>query len=357
MRAIHCLGDTKKTKLYKVCLVAALYFLPFGANAGAFNYFWGLSGMPAPKITSTVPTEDNPQSTVTYTPPTGGYPGVVVGAQCSGTVTSAGRKSSTYWLEYLGSGTSDTGLSWEMLFSQVGSLLASKPSTEWGGRPGFMIMVASQQSGQTISPQTCRSVGSEYHSVGLPPSSTLTGTLKLKRDELFSGIHTIKIPFYNAVEEHFTDGSAGNLYLKAAAYTQKSTPVFATIILDVKVRCNVNIKSMTISHGVVGNREREHKAISRDQATLSCENGSATATISVRGSIPVSGSASNITKCGGFTCELKLNIGDSIDVVTKQIFINKGKRVSIVPTSTLHIPENAPVGSFDGAGVINIIFD
>ncbi|MGX5835977.1 hypothetical protein ACWIJ6_17805 [Aeromonas piscicola] len=359
MRAIYCLGDTKETKLYKVCFVAALCFLPLGANAnGAFNYFWSLNGMPPPQVTSSIPTEGYPQSDLIYTPPTGTFSGFVIASQCSGTVTTQNTtKSYTYWLEYPSSGKSDTGLSWDMSFSKVGDLQGPSPSIEWGGRPGFMVMVASQQPDAKANGQTCLSVGSESSSVSLPKPAPLTGTLKLKRDELFSGIHTIKVDLYNAVEEHYKDGSVGNLYLKAAAFTALSTPTTATIILDVKIRCDVSIKSMTISHGVVGNREREHKAISRDQATLSCENGSATATISIKGSIPVSGSASNVTKCGDFTCELKLNVGDSVDVVTKQIFINKGSQVSIIPTSTLHIPENAPVGSFDGAGVINIIFD
>lgn len=347
--------------IFTRALIVLIFLVPAHSAIakGAYNYFWSLSGMPPAHITSTTPTEAYPTSTISYSPPTGGYPGVVIAADCTGSVVGLfRRKTATYWLEYPATGKSDTGLNWTFSFNKVGDLIGPEPSEKWGGRHGFMVMAAAQTPPEKIDIQKrCRDVGSTWHDLKLPNPSTLHGTLTLNKNELFSGRHTIVVDFYNAVEEHFTDGLTGNLYTRAAEFTQRSTPTQAIIILDIKTRCDVDLKSLAISHGTVANNIERHKAISENKSTLSCENGSATATITIKGATPVSGRPANVTKCGDFECELMLNVNESVDVVTKKINVNQHDKVFITPTSTLHLYPGAQGGSFEGGGVVEIVFE
>lgn len=344
--------------LIRIFFVFAIFTPIHSAMAkGAFNYFWKLGLMPPASVVASTPTEAYPISSVVYTPPTGGYYGTVIGSQCIGSVSKKGSKRATYWLEYPAAGKSDTGLNWFFSFNKMGELIGPEPSEQWGGRHGFMVMAAAQTQPEKIDSQKCRPIGSVWQDVNLPHGQPLHGTLKLNKDELFSGRHTIILDFYNAVEEHFSDGDAGNLYTRAAEFTQLSTPTQAIIILDIKTRCDVDLKSLAISHGTVANNIERHKAISENKSTLSCENGSATATITIKGATPVSGRPANVTKCGDFECELMLNVNESMDVVTKKINVNQHDKVFITPTSTLHLYPGAQGGSFEGGGVVEIVFE
>ncbi|EIE3257559.1 hypothetical protein LDH75_005102 [Escherichia coli] len=234
----------------------------------------------------------------------------------------------------------------------IGQGYGSNVNTETHVPSGYTATYSSYRTSNTVVAK-CPS-GEHEQSSDIPISSTTINLpVSVNAQYAYPGVYTGKISGRVGLYENFCSGGCPDGTFGLDWFNVSSAfPVDIPYTVTITSKCSFNTSPVLLAHGDMRADQADGKDSKPYSLNVSCSRGT-TVKLQLKGADSVSGKASNYTKCGSGSCEIKFDDGK----YQKEELIDSNKTFNIL--STYHSDNNKPLspGAFSGSGVLSVLIN